>query len=134
MIPTITLFYAALTTIWLLVLSVRVIRYRRRNLVEIGTDEGRTLEFLMRAHGNCAEYAPIALVLMALLEMNGLPSWALHGLGLMLLAGRLAHGWSFSFANGHMRLRVLGMALTLFMIGISALLGLGLAAAQMLNP
>ncbi|MEO9822974.1 MAG: MAPEG family protein [Paracoccaceae bacterium] len=127
MTPTITLLYAVLLTIWLLVLSVRVITFRRQNLVEIGAGEGRTLEFRMRAQGNLTEYAPIALLLMALLEMNGLPDWALHGLGLMFLAGRLAHGWSFSFANGHMRFRVIGMVLTLTMLGIAIVSGAAVA-------
>ena len=129
--PTITLFYAALIAIWLLVLSARVIIYRRRNLVEIGSGEGRTLAFRVRAQGNLTEYAPFALLLMALLEMNGLPVWAMHVLGLLFLAGRLAHGWSFSFADGRMRYRVWGMILTLTMLGIAAALGITLAVSQM---
>ena len=134
MTPTITLFFAALVAIWQLVLSTRVIRYRRENLVEIGAGKGRTLEFRMRAQGNLTEYSPIALILMALLELNGLPAFALIALGVMLLVGRLAHGWSFSFADGQMRYRVIGMALTLFMIGISAVLALGLVVLQVINP
>lgn len=132
--PTITLFYAALIAIWLIVLSARVIMYRRQNLVEIGPGEGRTLEFRVRAQGNLTEYAPFALLLMALLETNGLPAWAMHGLGVLLVSGRLAHGWSFSFADGHMRARVLGMVLTLMMLGIAGALGTALAIGQALSP
>jgi uncharacterized membrane protein YecN with MAPEG domain len=133
MFSSITLFYAALIAIWLIVLSVRVIIYRRSNLVEIGPGEGRTLEFRVRAQGNLTEYAPFALVLMALLEWHGLQSWLLHGLGLMLLSGRLLHGWSFSFADGHMRTRVWGMVLTLIMITVAAVIALGLIAAQVVS-
>lgn len=133
MLTSITLFYAALLAIWLIVLSARVITYRRGNLVEIGSGERRTLEFRMRAQGNLTEYAPFALVLMALLELHGLQSWLLQGLGLLLLSGRLLHGWSFSFADGHMRTRVWGMVLTLLMIIAAAVIALGLVAAQMIN-
>jgi uncharacterized membrane protein YecN with MAPEG domain len=124
MTPTITLFYGALIAIWLIVLSVRVITYRRQNLVELGAGKDRDLELRVRAHGNLTEYAPFALLLLGLLELNGLPNFALHGLGILLLAGRLIHGWSFSFANGYMRFRVLGMALTFAMLGLSAASGL----------
>lgn len=128
--PNITLFYAGLLALWLIVLAARVIRFRRANLIEIGNGEGRTLEFRVRAQGNLTEYAPFALLLLGLLEMNGLPDWMLHGLGVMFLVGRLSHGYSFSFANGKMRFRVLGMVLTLTMIAIAAALALGLTLLQ----
>lgn len=133
MLPTITLFYAALLGLWLIVLSARVITYRRGNLVEIGSGKGRTLEFRIRAQGNLTEYAPFALLLMALLEWHGLQHWFLHGFGLTLLSGRLLHGWSFSFADGHMRTRVLGMVLTLIMIAVAAVIALGIVVAQMVS-
>lgn len=130
----ITLFYSSILAVWLIILSARVVVYRRQNLVEIGSGEGRTLEFRIRAQGNLAEYAPFALLLLMLLELGGTPNWVLHGLGVMLVSGRLMHGWSFSFANGLMRARVVGMALTFMMIAIAALIGLGTALAQLVSP
>lgn len=130
MLPTITLFYAAIIAIWLVALSARVIVYRRGNRVEIGSDQSRTLDFRIRAQGNLTEYAPFALLLLALIELHGLPGWGVHILGLLLLAGRLLHGWSFSFANGNMRARVLGMVLTLTMILACSVIALGFVAAQ----
>lgn len=49
------------------------------------------LELAARVQGNCAEYAPIGLLLLALTEAQGAPSLAVHALGLMLLAGRILH-------------------------------------------
>lgn len=130
MLPTITLFYAAIIAIWLVVLSARVIVYRRGNRVEIGSDQSRTLDFRIRAQANLTEYAPFALLLLGMLELHGLPGWGVHVLGLSLLTGRLLHGWSFSFADGYMRARVLGMVLTLTMILASAVTALGLVTSQ----
>lgn len=130
MLPTITLFYAAVTAIWLIVLSARVITYRRGNRVEIMSDQSRTLDFRIRAQGNLTEYAPLALILLALLELHGLVGWGVHILGLLFLTGRFLHGWSFSFADGHMNARVSGMFLTLTMILVSAVIALGFVIAQ----
>lgn len=126
---TITLFYASLLALWLVVLSWRVIAYRRKHLVELGTSGDRELAFRVRAHGNLTEHAPIALILLGLIEMQSASLWLVHALGLMLLAGRLLHGWSFSFANGRMSGRATGVVLTFTMIGISALIGLFLAVS-----
>ena len=43
----------------------------------------------IRGHANFAEYTPLALVLITLLELAGEPRWELHALGASLLAGRL---------------------------------------------
>jgi uncharacterized membrane protein YecN with MAPEG domain len=52
-------------------------------------------------------------------------------LGLMLLAGRISHAWSFSVPELRERTRVAGMVLTTTMLGLAAVLclvrGLGLA-------
>lgn len=134
MLPTVTLLYAAILAIWLIILSARVIVYRRKNRVEIMSDQSRTLDFRIRAQANLTEYAPFALILMAMLELHGLPGWGVHVLGLLLLAGRFLHGWSFSFAEGHMRARVVGMVVTFSVILGSAVIGLGVVAAQMISP
>ncbi|MGZ5919923.1 MAG: MAPEG family protein [Hyphomicrobium sp.] len=45
----------------------------------------------MRVHANFAEYAPFALLLMALAESLGPPHVLTHLVGLMLVAGRTLH-------------------------------------------
>lgn len=109
----ITLLYAALLGAWFLVLTVRVILSRRSAGVSLGSGEDRALERRIRAHGNFAEYVPIALLFMALLEINAAPVWLLHVLGGLLVAGRLLHGYALSFTS-YSPLRVPGMGLTLF--------------------
>lgn len=119
----ITPLYAAALTALFLVLSARVITYRRAHQVSLGDGGDRVLERRMRAQGNFAEYAPLGLILMLGAELAGAaPIW-LHATGLTLLAGRLMHGIGFSFLKKNMTLRVGGMVLTLSSLGIGALAG-----------
>jgi uncharacterized protein len=125
----VTALYAALLAGLFLVLAMRVIGARRRYRLALGTSH-RLVERAARAHGNFAEYVPLALLLLALAEGLGLPGWALHALGTVLLAGRLVHAWGIGREPEVMRWRSLGMGFTLTAIGATAaaLLGLLLAA------
>lgn len=118
----VTSLYAALLVPLYLWLTFRVIRLRRGGRVDMGTGGNPLLERYVRAHANFAEYAPLGLLLLGLLELGGWQFWLLHLLGVALLAGRLAHAWSFSVAELRLPSRTLGTALTLTMLGVAALL------------
>ena len=118
----VTSLYAALLAALYLWLTYRVIRFRRAERVDMGVGESRLLERYVRAHGNFAEYAPFGLLLLGLLEIGGRPFWLLHLLGAALLAGRVAHAWSFSVAELRLPSRTLGTVLTLTTIAASAVL------------
>lgn len=118
----VTSLYAGLLVPLYLWLAFRVIRVRRGQRIDMGTGGDRLVERYVRAHANFAEYAPFGLLLLALLELGGRPFWLLHLLGAALLAGRLAHAWSFSVAELRLASRTLGTALTLAMLGVSAIL------------
>ena len=81
----------------------------------------------MRTHANCAEYAPIGLILLMLVEMQGMPLWLVHVFGLILLAGRLSHAYGFGSTPQIVPLRKLGMYLTLLMIISTAVANIGYA-------
>lgn len=118
----ITAFYASLLAFLFLLLSVRVIAQRRESRVEIGVGESKELLRRSRVHANFAEYVPLALLLLAFAETLKTPSIVLHLLGLTLLAGRVLHAYALSQTPHIMRMRVLGMGMTLTVIGIAALL------------
>ena len=122
----VTALYAALLAVLFLVLSVRVIGARRRYQVALGAPN-RAIERAIRAHGNFAEYGPLALILLALAESLGLAPLALHALGLALVAGRAAHAWGISQEPEVLRFRVVGMMLTFAVLGLAAAALLGLA-------
>lgn len=113
--------YAALLALLFVVLSVRVIGARRSGKVAIGAGGDAGLERRMRVHANFAEYAPFALLLLALAELRGAPEFLLHGLCLALLVGRAAHAWGVSNPAEDFRFRVGGMVATLTVILIAAL-------------
>jgi uncharacterized membrane protein YecN with MAPEG domain len=115
-----TALWAALLAPVLVWLSARVIRERRRARVALGTGGDAALERAMRAHANFVEYAPFALLLMALAEAGGAPGWLLHPLGAALLAGRVAHGWGIVRTPEDFRFRILGMMSTFAAIAAGA--------------
>lgn len=121
MTATITPIYAALTALIFLVLSWRVILYRRAHTISLGDTGDKNLLKRMRAQANCAEYAPIALLLILLTELAAAPAIAVHGLGAALVAGRLLHAYGFASTPQKIVLRQLGMVLTLGVIALSAL-------------
>ena len=118
----ITALYAGLLALVLLVLSARVIGVRRAEKISLGDGDNRDLLASIRAHANFTEYTPMALMLMGLAESMKSSSLLLHGLGIALVAGRVAHAYALSQKPHVMALRVGGMVATLTVIGIAAAL------------
>lgn len=112
----ITALFAGFCGLWLACLSLRVIFVRRSARISLGDGGNADLERRVRAQGNAAEYMPIGLILIAMGEINGIHGAALLIVGGVFMLGRLMHGWAFSFTNGSMVARVLGMHLTLWPI------------------
>lgn len=104
--------YAALLGVVFVLLSVRTLRLRRRLRVAVG-DGGNALMLRgMRVHGNFAEYVPLGLLLIAGAEALSAPAALVHGLGIVLLVGRLVHAFGVSQEAEVFAYRVGGMALT----------------------
>jgi len=121
---TVTPLYAAICGLLLIFLSQRVIRQRRRFKVSLGDAAEPEIQRAMRVQANLVEYAPIALILLALAELQGHALWLLHGLGLLLVCGRLLHAFGVARAPENFRFRVAGMALTFAAIAIASLMNL----------
>ncbi|MEM8979623.1 MAG: MAPEG family protein [Pseudomonadota bacterium] len=125
----ITSFYTGLVLIIFLVLSVRVILYRRDKSISLGDQGDPYMLRRMRAQANCAEYAPMGLIALALIEAQGASALLVHALGAMLVLGRGLHGaalsgkyWGFG--------RIVGTALTLTMLIISVVSLIGLSVVS----
>jgi hypothetical protein len=127
MLP-VTALYAGLLGLYFIWLATRVIKARRVHRVALGTDH-RLVQRAARAHGNFAEYVPFALLMLALCEINGLPDWALHVLGVVLVGSRVLHATGIAKEPEDFKWRVLGTSLTFTMMGVAAAALLGLAAA-----
>ncbi len=129
---TITAFYASLLAVLFLMLSVRVIGWRRQQRVEIGHGEDAQLLRRMRVHANFAEYAPFTLLLMALAENLGPPHILTHLVGVTLVAGRVMHAYGLSQTPHILKYRAWGMTLTFAAMGIAALMCFSLSALYLL--
>ena len=123
---TITLFYAGLLTLVYLALSVQVVRLRRSLQVGLGTGGHEVLDRATRAHANFGEYVPLALLLIALLEAGtAAPVWLMHLLGLMLLFGRVMHGFmGLNRRAGYSPGRFWGTCLTWLVFLAAAVIGI----------
>ncbi len=104
--------YAALIAVLLVILGLLVIRARRIAGVTIGDGGDAALIRAMRVQANLAEYAPLALLLLAMAELSGAAPVLLHGLCTTLVAGRVIHAWGVSREPEDLSYRVLGMRLT----------------------
>ena len=113
MMITVTPLYAGLLALWFLVLSIRVVLGRAGpGKPSLGDGNNPEMFRRIRGHANFAEYVPLILLLIGLLEIGGQPKWQIHALGAMLWVGRLLHGYAFAFTQEHVFGRSAGIGLT----------------------
>ena len=122
----ITALYAALSGFLIIALAANVVRLRLGKKVSLGDGGHKDVSRAIRAHGNTIEYLPLALILIALLEINGGGSTALHIYGIMLIVGRLLYAYGMlvprSSANLARQLGVLSSWIVIIGAGIQLLL------------
>ena len=119
--------FSSLFAVLFVLLSINVIRARRRHKVGIGTGRNKSVERAMRVHANFAEYVPFSLLLIALLELNKANSLLVAGLCSVLLVGRLVHAFGVSMENERFAYRVSGMVMTFSVILIAGVANLVIA-------
>ena len=119
--PQILPVYAALFALFFVVLSVRTLRLRRSLRIAIGDSGNETMLRAMRVHSNFAEYVPLCLFLILLVELRAAPAVLVHSLCVCLLVGRISHALGVSRINEDYRLRVFGMAMTFTTLVSSAI-------------
>ena len=118
----ITGFYAGILALIFLVLSMRVVMLRISSQTQYGDGGNEILLRRVRIHGNFAEYIPLALILMAILDYQNLSVTLLHFFGITLVVGRLLH--AFALTNGVTALRAIGVVATIAVIAIEAILAI----------
>ena len=113
-----TSIYAGFSGLLLVWLAIQTIKARRANKVRLGDGGIFVLQSAMRAHGNFAEYMPITIIMLFLLEFNGVPAWVIHVIGATFLVGRWLHAQGLLKDNLRMRVRGMGVTFTI-LIGLS---------------
>lgn len=117
----ITPVYAAVLALVFVALSIRVIKLRKAQGVALGDNGDEGLRRAIRAQANFAEYTPLALLLIWMLETQTGAGVGIHLLALVLVFARLCHALNIARPNERIGLRVLGMSLTFLVIVVSAL-------------
>lgn len=118
-----TSIYAGLCGLLMAWLALQAIKLRRENRVKLGDGGNFVLQSAIRAQGNFAEYMPIVLILLFLLEYNGMYYLVIHAIGIAFLIGRWIHAQGLLKDN--LRYRMRGMGFTLAIL-------IGLAVANIL--
>lgn len=127
--PVVTALYAGLLGLFSIALSAGAGVLRGKKGIDAGDGGDPDLLIAMRRHANFVEYAPLALLLIALLELNGVRSMVIHILGLMLIAGRLLHAGYFNQGVKSVP-RGLGAGLTALVIAVASLWAIAVFATR----
>jgi uncharacterized membrane protein YecN with MAPEG domain len=117
----ITALYAALQAFVAIALTAPVGRLRGQTNVSLGDGGNPALWVAIRRHANWTEHVPFALLLIALLELNGASRGLLHGLGATLLVARILHPLGLRHDNMRVPTRGLGAIGTLLVTLIAAI-------------
>lgn len=118
----VTPLYAAILAIWFVVLSLRVIQRRRTAKVSLGDGGDVLLQRAIRGQANFAEYVPLALLLLVVIELSRFSIYLVHALGIALTIARLLHGYAMGFRSEFRFGRFWGAMMTFAILIIEALL------------
>lgn len=118
----ITPIYAGLIGLLIVFLAWRIVRLRVNHQVGLGDGGQKDLMRAVRVHANLIEYAPVAILLLLLVEMLGFSAMAVHGLGLLLLVARVLHAYGLTHSSTISFGRKWGTVLTWAMMTIASVL------------
>ncbi len=120
--PAITALCAGILGVLGIVLSTQAGLYRGTAKVGIGDGGNEELICRIRKHGNFSEYAPLALILLGLLEMSATAGQtAIFVLGAMIVIGRILHPMGLKASGRPTIFRAIGMTATMLMILVTSI-------------
>ena len=108
--------YFCLSCLLVLALSFNVVKQRRIGRVAFGDGGYKPLIWARAGHSNALENIPIALLLLAMLELNHSSEWFIHALGCAFLMARLIH--AKSILRGRCKGRAISMQITYAVLSI----------------
>ncbi len=123
----ITLFYASLLALLMVVLALRIAALRGRAKVALGDGGNPDLHTRIRVFGNFIEWVPMILILMLLIERSAGSVYFLHAVGIVLIAARILHALSLraELASKPLMLgRFVSTVATISCLALSAIYGL----------
>jgi len=122
--PSITMTYGSMLALLFVALSLNVALKRGSTKVSHGFGENEELAGMVRAQENFAEYVPLALLLLAGLEMAGGGDTALRVLGGGLVISRVLHALGLIIGPKLIIARAIGAMGTLLILAAEGIWGL----------
>lgn len=105
-LPSITAIYLAVLALLYAALAIRVAQLRQNNRASFGDNGSLELRSAIRVHANFVEYVPIITLMVAMLEMSGLPATRVHVLMGALVVSRLLHPLGMYAAPNTLQFRI----------------------------
>ncbi|MBS3804683.1 MAG: MAPEG family protein [Oleiphilaceae bacterium] len=123
MITPMSAVFASVIAVLMVFLAYRVSTFRLKYRQGLGHNEDPDFEAAVRAHGNLVEYAPLALILLVVGELNGVNIKTVYWVGLVFVVSRLLHAWGMTQGRGgpH-KARLVGTLLSWLSILVMAVL------------
>ena len=123
-VPVITGLYAGLLGILLVAEIVRVGLTRKRVRVALMDGGNSELMVAIRQHGNFIEMVPMCLILIGILELQGMSIYVIHALGIVLFVSRLIHPFGLDFQKGETWQRAVGAGGSTLVLLVAACLAI----------
>lgn len=117
----VTALYAGLLGLVFIALEAPIGVMRTRANVSLYDGGNKPLAVAIRRHANFVEHVPLALLLLALLELNGAGHGLLHGLGAALLLARVLHPFGLDYDTMRKPLRGIGAFTTMIVTAVAAI-------------
>lgn len=104
--------YTGLFLLLMLALAINVVRLRMSEGVSMGDGDNNKLRAAVRSHGNAAEYVPLVLIGMAMLEGLGVSASLLFLYGGVFFLGRILHVLGLAAERSVNKMRQMGIVLS----------------------
>lgn len=119
--PTITALTAAAFGLIYVILALRVGLLRASSGISLGHGDDPVLHRRVRTHANFAEYVPLVLILLALVEGLGAPAYLVVGVASVFLIARVMHAIGLSATEGNSVGRSVGALGTMLVLASTSL-------------
>src|SRR4051794_14527027 len=118
---TTTALYAGILGLMALYLGSIPGRMRGKLKISVGDGGYPDMVLAMRRHANFVEWVPLAIILIALLEISGAPKMAINGFGIALVAFRICHAIGLQKETMNVPTRIIGAGGTALLVGAASI-------------